>query len=447
MPTPRPRIVDPHLALVFASAPAGLGHLRVTNALRHALPAEAEPLLLVHADESLRWIHRLTSTNPLGKRMFESAQQGRAEAIFTPLLRRFLRAHTRSLAKQLRFILAQRLDHPQTLLVVATHFGLAHKVAKMKKRFSEAEGVVVRLIVQVTDDSPQHIWYVDGADLIVVPSAETARALRAYGKQRGYSPVPIVVAPYPVSPLLTEVLPADEWKNRQKQLAPYDPTLLQIALPISGAAVGLYFAAAYSQHLSDRTRRVLIHCVVKNTPYTRAFRSQMESRSYVKIWQSTSDRQIVELYDDLYQQTVVGIEVTKPSEQAFKVLYAPREQGGAILLFTEPVGRQERDNLAFMERHHLIPTPAEHELLWQWARDELSLKSAAAARLLLQATTWRGLRLPLGSAAAAQFTLWAKDSGLFQTMIASHTTPSHTELGSNGAEEFWDNVCKILHKT
>jgi hypothetical protein len=173
----------------------------------------------------------------------------------------------------------------------------------------------------------------------------------------------------------------------------------------------------------------------------------MEQRSYIKLQHSSSDRQIVETYEDVFAETVIGLEVTKPSEQAFKALITPHQRGGAILLFTEPVGRQEKDNLAFLEKHQLIPTVAEHEQLWRWAQDDLALKSASAARLLLKSKHWRGLRLPLGSAAAAKFTIWAKNSGLFRAMFDyKYGSDSKNELGSDGVEQFWDTVCHLLNK-
>lgn len=440
-----PHLRDKHLALVFAYSPAGLGHLRVTNALRHGLPSDLDPLLIVHNDEVIRSLHRLTSTNPLGKKLFEWAQSGRPEDILTRLYRKILRGRNRRLEKQLRFILNQRLDQPKTILVIATHFGLAHQIASIKKRFEQKNGVRLVLIVQVTDDSPQHIWYVPGADLTLVPSQETALALHQYGREEQLESIKIEVAAYPISPTLGAELEKNEHNYRTKQLSSHGMGPLHISLPISGAAVGLMFTDLFMQKLSRKIRGALFHVVVKKTAYTQIFISRISRRPYAQVLTSHSDRQIVELYEQSIADATIALEVTKPSEQAFKALFDPKQKGGFILLFTDPVGRQEYDNLAFLERHELLPTKQENALLWSWAKEDLSLKSSSATRILQRAKLWRSLRLPTSPTEAAEFIAWCKSSGLFSAMLDWHPPrKKEKELSSEGVQQFWVAVEKLL---
>ncbi len=161
---------DPATCIVFTYAPAGLGHLRVTDALRHGLPENAQPILLPESSGSIRWIHALTSRNPLGKRLMEWAQYGWKEDIVTRVYRRSLRKDAKYLEEELIKILKQRMELPERLLVIATHFGLAHQLSVVKKNIERRERVKVTIVMQVTDDSPQKIWYVPGIDLITVPS-------------------------------------------------------------------------------------------------------------------------------------------------------------------------------------------------------------------------------------------------------------------------------------
>ncbi len=64
------------LLLVLTYAPAGLGHLRVTDALYHGLPETVNPVVLGSQDTSIQSIHRLTSVNPVGKAVFDWLQAG-----------------------------------------------------------------------------------------------------------------------------------------------------------------------------------------------------------------------------------------------------------------------------------------------------------------------------------------------------------------------------------
>lgn len=57
---------DKSLLIIFAYAPAGLGHLRVTDALYQGLPKDINtPLILGSQDETITYLHRLMSLNPL----------------------------------------------------------------------------------------------------------------------------------------------------------------------------------------------------------------------------------------------------------------------------------------------------------------------------------------------------------------------------------------------
>ena len=75
----------------------------------------------------------------------------------------------------------------------------------------------------------------------------------------------------------------------------------------------------------------------------------------VVITTGEDDRQVVNLYEELYRDKLIDMEITKPSEQAFKAILKPDQVGGCILMFTTPVGRQEYENLAFLKEAGLVP--------------------------------------------------------------------------------------------
>ncbi len=58
---PRRVLADPSLLLIFTYAPAGLGHLRVTDALYHGLPKGVQPVILGAHDRAVGAIHRFMS--------------------------------------------------------------------------------------------------------------------------------------------------------------------------------------------------------------------------------------------------------------------------------------------------------------------------------------------------------------------------------------------------
>lgn len=448
MPKSNP-LIDPSLAIVFAYAPAGLGHLRVTDALRHGLPKEAQPILLPAQEQSIRFIHRLTSINPTLRRFMEWSQRGKPEVLFTKGYRKLLLSDAKEMEQQLYDILKQRVDLPRTLLLIASHFGIAHQVGAIKKQLEERANVRVILVVQVTDDSPQSIWYVPGADITFVPSELTKEILLEYGKDHHLSLIKIEVNPYPVSLHLGEELRAIELSFRKAQMRSDSEVPIHFVVPVSGAAVGTMFASDMMRFLHRKSKRFHFHLIAKRNIFGDVFISQMQKKHYVSSYSSHSDRQIVELYESAYTQAVIGFEITKPSEQAFKALLCSKQRGGSILLFSTPVGRQEYDNLAFLRRHFLIPTNEEQQLLFEIAAKKEKLSDAQRNRLFPRATTWRGVRIPDDAKSAAEFFWWCFEEGIFSNMHECYSCPRgddscEHELGSDGVVRFWERVQKML---
>ena len=163
--------------IILAYAPAGLGHLRVTDALYHGLPKTANPLLLGSQDKSITRIHRILSIHPIFRFFFELGQSGIPQYIVTYVYRNYLWLLTKLIYQQLTTILDQRIEETKTVLIIATHFGLAHQIAAIKDKLAKERKVKIVLAVQVTDDSPQYMWYIPGADLTFVPSEYTRREL------------------------------------------------------------------------------------------------------------------------------------------------------------------------------------------------------------------------------------------------------------------------------
>jgi hypothetical protein len=435
------------ILVIFTYALAGLGHLRVTDALYRGLPAGFSPIVLGSEEEAVTMFHRIGSIQPWIRSLVEWMQAGIGEDVFTILYRSFLRSRTKVLEAQIKTVINQRLRRPRIVLVIATHFALAIQIGAIKEKLMREQNIRILLVVQVTDDSPQHIWYVPGADLIVVPSETTKKSLLHYADSAELRHIQIQVLPYPSGPELNHSLSAEQFSERRTQLDPTNHHKITMLIPVSGAAVGLEYTTQLISILANETNRFHFHIVSKIAPYTIKFIDTVRRFAGVTVSTAKSDREVVELYIALYQKYIVGLEITKPSEQAFKALIRPNKAGGAILLFSHPVGRQEYDNLTFLARHGLIPSDLEQQRLWVYAARNYPLSRVDLA----SARSWRGLRLPPKPDSAAEFIRWGLHSGLFSEMLACPVFPrpgdSHAhELTADGVEQFWSIVQELVNK-
>lgn len=438
------KLTHRELQLVFTYAPAGLGHLRVTDALYRGLPEVVNPVLLGSHDRSIQTIHRVTSIHPIARTLFEWFQSGPLSSFSNRVYRAYLRSGTGLTYAQLTTLIDQRLEPPDKILVVSTHFGLAHKLAAIKEKVQEEKQVRMFLAVVVTDDTFQHIWYVDGADLIVVPSHFIKEKYAAYGKSLGREER-IEVLPYPVREDLGKQLNSKDMTKKINQLDPGGQGPIRVSIPISGAAVGTGYFLELMQGLRHKSERFVFHVVSKEAPYTRIFLTKIEGRKWADVHVAYADRQVVDAYDELFEHHIISLEVTKPSEQAFKALLGPQSRGGVILLFSEPVGQQESDNIDFLQRHNLIPSQQTNTKLWEMAENGDMLDDSARTQIFDEACTWRGVRLPGDSQKAADFVWWMLKAGVFSQMTTCETDPKvkdehPDELGPDGVSEFWNLV-------
>lgn len=440
-------LTNASMLLIFTYAPAGFGHLRVTDALYHGLPTGANPVLLGAQDYSINYIHRIASNYRITRAIYEWIGKGMGENITTFLYGAFLRSRTKLLYEQLTTLIDERLKTPATVLVIATHFGLAHQIAAIKDKLAEDKKLKIILVVQVTDDSPQKMWYVPGADLTCVPSEKTKRVLEAYGRKAKLKHTDFAVNPYPISPVLAQSLTKNQYLSKQNQLDPTSTEATNLVIPISGAAVGTQYFTSLIDELYRLTHRFSLHILAKTAPFTKNFIYEMNERSFVKLTTSAVDREIIDSYENIYTHNVIALEITKPSEQAFKALISPDKKGGSILLFSEPVGRQEFDNLDFLRRHYLIPLVSEQRTLWHYAEKNIDITSDK--QLHKEVHQWRGIFLPSDPVAAARFIKWAFDQKIFYEMLSSDLVKRKDdlntyELSPRGVEEFWRKVATVL---
>jgi len=401
-----------------------LGHLRVTDALAGARPADTSHVILGSFDKFMGWIHRVASINPIVKSIFISSQYGFFEDILAHVYRLFLVLGSKKISNQLLDIIYKHpnVDHFQ---IVATHPGLAHQIGAIKDKIAKRTGKKIDFIVQVTDDTYQHIWLVKGADLTIVPSAFVKYKIEDYAKSQGIKFVAEVV-PYPIDIALTEYLP--KGLDRSDTFKRVD-TPINVIVPISGAAVGLMYLIELIQNLEKLSNRFNFWVIVRKASYTDFFITLLLRVSGVNIVVGKNDNEMINLYELIYQQNLIHLEITKPSEQSFKAIVEPSRVGGSVLLFAEPLGRQEIENVSFLRRHSLV-------------------KNIADVRFH-QAGSLRSLILGKNARKAAGDIYRCATDGIFEEMSDpkyefSPNSVKSGEVGSNGAKLFWEIVQKYF---
>src|SRR3990167_7717059 len=124
------------ITIIFIYAYAGLGHLRVTDALNEGLSKKASHTILGVENKTLTYFHRLTSVYPAARFIFERVQRGVLEDLFTFFYRRHIRKKTGPFSNQVIKVL-KRKKGVKKALIIATHYELAHKLGQAKKEIEK----------------------------------------------------------------------------------------------------------------------------------------------------------------------------------------------------------------------------------------------------------------------------------------------------------------------
>jgi len=175
------------------------------------------------------------------------------------------------------------------------------------------------------------------------------------------------------------------------------------------------------KNMLTKSSRFHFWVLVRKAVYTEMFLSKLSTLPHVRLITGNNDNEMISLYELLYQENLMHLEITKPSEQSFKAILSPNLIGGSLLLFTSPVGRQEYENVEFLKRQELM----------------------LGTRKLIP----RAIRLPDDPKLASDFIMWGVDSGLFSRMSSekykfSDESLKSGEVGSDGAYKFWEVVEK-----
>lgn len=418
--------------IIFTTAPTGLGHIRVMDALREGLPDNANIEFIGLTNINATKIHTFGSRIRFLQKITEFYQTNpAAEQLVTSVYQKFLYMQS-SMFTGYFDIIEHKYPSVKKLIVVCTHYALAYAITYIKPSLEKKFKVRVSIFVIMTDDSPQRVWAVNGADVIFAPSQKTADKIKTLLQTKNTK---VITVSFPVSPRLTQKLNKDEFSKVQNQLDPQNPTPLQIEIPISGAAVQLPFIQKLINKLSYENFEFTV--VGQEGLYTALFFLQIRRLARVQTLIGADSRQTVNFYESVFnQEERPAVEITKPSEQVFKAILKPGERGGVILLLTSPIGRQEKDNMDFLLRHDLMPDNSLHSEL-----DSILLTThdPLPAKLLYRASHWRALKLPEDPHIAAVYIKRLRETGLLLSML-SYVSETKTELTSDGVKQIWENI-------
>ena len=426
--------------IVFTSSPTGLGHIRVMDALIDGLAPGNDYATIGVADINASKIHALGSRVPIALKVTEFIQNHFiAESIITKIYQKYFSTRTSGLIQELAKV-RQEFPNKTKWIIVSTHFAHAYPVVAVKKKLGERLGVEIFNVLIVTDDSPQRVWTVDGSDIIFVPSELTEAVLRRLLPKDTKTTVETVS--FPISPRLKVKLTEDELELLENQLDPAKDYPLHINIPVSGAAVQLEFLKTVINSLSQG--QFVFTVIGQLTTYTKDFFEKLKTVARVQINTSLSAQETVKYYESaFFQASRPACEITKPSEQAFKAILKPNEKGGVILLLSDPVGRQEYDNLKFLIRHELLADTQTQKELEDYLVEQGEIPQSQKNTIHYNASHWRALKLPANPARTAAFIINAKKTGLLYSML-SYVPETKRDLTSDGVEQIWNSISQML---
>jgi len=171
-------------------------------------------------------------------------------------------------------------------------------------------------------------------------------------------------------------------------------------------------------------------------PFTISFANIVKHLPDTRVHLCSTNQETIEKYTQIFNESEpITLEITKPSEQTYKALLTPTQNGGVILLLTAPIGKQEEDNLEFLQRHHLVPSQEQCQLLVGLS----NLSSNEKEILLKQATKWRAVILPDNPQEAVKFIYNLKINNVF-TQMQKYKRPKINELSDKGVVQFWESI-------
>lgn len=331
-------------AYIFPTVATGLGHIRVTRAIIESLSGSG-PIYLFEAKKSLaESLHKISSSGVVARKLLVWSQSGALENFFSLIFKIFLRLKARSVVVDLARYL-EKIPNKKCVLV-CTHFGVCWQIASQIKSLQLGLNKEIKIVLVVTDDSPQKMWAVP-VDVIFCPSHKTAVAISKSLPRK--SKTKIVVSNYPLATCFESRLEKEDIQAKVDQIQGISRRT-NICIPVSGASVHLGWYQAFINSVRENLKSAHFVVIVRESKSNKKFiRWCSERDGFIELIKAKKDWDLISLYQKAYTDMVFSFEVTKPSEHIFKARLPFGCRGGVILLLAPPVGRQEYDNLKFLK--------------------------------------------------------------------------------------------------
>lgn len=464
----------PHLdrkALFGVATDAGAGHLRPLKALTHAL---SDPIERIYINTIATKTHHAGSTQPILQAATEFLQR-------TPFLQRNMYAsivHSllliedapRAIAAFERLIEKAKMAGKSDILMIHTNPDPAFVASFYKRQLEHAYNTHITNVVVMTDHFPansQLIWNLIDIDIIVAPDELTAehtqkelaywaKKMHHLRRDRPEHRPFVMVSGYPQEPFYANTLAPHLIDARLRQLDPNYNDEVNIAIPLGGASPGMPFLADTVEALSQLPIRINPWTVFKNRKNipTEQYYKKMTSLHAHQEMVQTNDALIDALGKKYSSDQPPTLVVVKPGELSNVALYEPSQVGGAILLFTHPVGDQEVQNKRFFQSEEggrVLPSDGDNTKLIHFMLDILQNRqqnqsqSNELAMIVEQARYWRALALPNEPHTAALFIYALKKFGVFKAM-GKYIKP-HTQFegqSDRGSFDFFSKLDEAL---
>ncbi len=432
---------------------AGLGHLRVMTAVAHAYP---EKTLNGHRKilyESIASkVHQSGSTNPVAKWLVEYLQQHESLQQFAAWpIHSAVSRHDTVPVMEAASAFVEQSQH-KNIYHVAFHPHPAYVLSQkdhlpyLNERFQK-DNKVITVLTDHLHLRPQFTVYLLNTDMLIVPdqgSKDLAEeqlqiwAKRMKRRQNYEAKIPeVTVIPYPLDLHLLEPLPEKLFGYRVDQLNPDKDLQMKVLIPAGGSFPQKELIERISSSLIHDYQAAQVRLIAKHSEAMADYLRSFELMGG-EVKTAEADGEVIRLYNEGFRTFVPSLVITKPSEIHANTYINPQLSGGAIYLFTEPVGDQEVQNLDYLMQQGLIPTDKQSRELTRALRAH---DIDVIRHYVDMATSWRGLRLPQDPEAAAAFIVTAKSMGIFEAMMHYETPPYLSpELATDGAAQMWQTV-------
>jgi len=232
---------------------------------------------------------------------------------------------------------------------------------------------------------------------------------------------------FPQEPFYKNELQSELKTKRLQQLEPDYQGPIDIAIPLGGASSGMLFLADTIVDLKKNVPGIHPWTVFKDSKNAPTYSEKLAftEADIEKVF--NNDELVDALGKRFASNSPPTLVMVKPGELSNLLLNGPDQVGGAILLFTDPVGDQEVQNKRFFQSPQggqVLPKDDEnnnliHLLLSVLKNNNQQPTDAQQVQLDLfaeKAQHWRGVSLPKSSYDAALFIYGMKKFGILKAM-------------------------------